>query len=428
MKANTIRLGRTQPGTALRLSAVVLLGALLLAACNFPGAAPATPTSDLQAVVAATQTALAAQATEPPSASPSPAETTAVSPGTDQASQTPEASSTPLPPSATPTSAAATETQQPDCQDAARFESETIPDKTAFQPGEKFSKIWRLRNVGTCTWNNGYRLVFFEGDQMGGQDEAPLTVNVRPDEMLEIKVELTAPDKVGAYKGNWKLRNAAGKLFGLGSSATAPFWVDITVTSAGEALDLGTPDWLDSFDANLNRWYLGQDNDFQFQIKDGALLMTAFSPGGDQWRVAELPPLADFYLEAKFTTGELCSGKDSYGLIVRAPDSSASVVDTGYIFGFACDGKYRYYRMDGGTYIGLQNWTDSAELKTGPEQTNTIGVRADGNAFTIYINGTKATEFSDDTYDRGLFGLMIRSSETNNLHVSVEEMAYWNLP
>ncbi len=305
--------------TSIRNAALLLATALLLAACNFPGAAPATSTVDLQAVVAATQTAMATQATGQPPASPSPAEATTPAPATLPASQTAQPSDTLAPPTATPTSGQATETQQPDCIDAARFESETIPDKTPFQPGEKFTKVWRLRNVGTCTWNNGYRLVYFDGDQMGGPDEAPLTVNVRPDEMLEIKLELTAPDQVGTYRGDWKLRNAAGETFGLGSSASAPFWVEITVTSAGEALDLGTPDWLDSFDANLNRWYLGQDNDFQFQIKDGALLMTAFSPGGDQWRVAQLPPLENFYLEAKFRTGELCSGKDSYGLIVRAP-------------------------------------------------------------------------------------------------------------
>lgn len=412
----------------IRTATLLVAAAWLLAACNFPGAAPATNTPDLQAVVAATQTAMAAQATEPPPASPSPVETTPASPGTQAASQTTAPSDTPVPPSATPTAGDATETQQPDCSDAARFETETIPDKTPFQPGEKFTKIWRLRNVGSCTWSNGYRLVFSDGDQMGGPDEAPLTANVKPDELVEIKVELTAPEQVGTYKGNWKLRNAAGEEFGLGSTATSPFWVEITVTAAGESLDLGTPDWLDSFDANLNRWYLGADNDFQFQIKDGALLMTVFSPGGDFWRVAQLPELSDFYLEAKYTTGELCSGKDSYGLLVRAPDAGSDVVDSGYVFGFSCDGKYRYYRMDGGNYIGLQNWTDSIELKQGAEQTNTIGIQAQGSNFTIYINGTKVTEFSDDTYDQGLFGLMVRSNQTNNLHVYVEEMAYWKLP
>jgi chitodextrinase len=411
----------------IRLPCVLIGLSLLLAACNFPGAAPASDTPDLQALVAATQTALAAVGTETPTNGSVPAETTPA-PGSEQASLTPVPSDTPLPPTATQTSVPATETQQPDCTDAARFESETIPDMSPFQPGETFTKIWRLRNVGTCPWNNGYRVVFFEGDQMGGAEEAYLTANVRPDELVEIRAELTAPAQPGNYRGSWKLRNSAGQEFGLGSSATAPFWVEIAVTSAGESIDLGTPDWLDSFDANLNRWYLGQDSDFQFQILDGALVMTAFSPGGDQWRVAELPPLDDFYLETRFTTGESCSGKDSYGLLLRAPDSPSNIIDTGYVFGFACDGNYRYYRMDGGTYVGLQNWTQSAELKAGPEQTNTIGIRAEGETFTIYINGTSITEFNDGSYSQGSFGLMIRSNETEDLQVLVEEMAYWNLP
>lgn len=409
-----------------RLVCLLAGTALLLAACNFPGSAPATPTTDLQAVVAATQTALAAEATEPPAAIPT--ATALAQPDSEQPSPTPQPSDTPPPPTATPTSAPATETQQPDCTDAARFDSETVPDLSAFQPGETFTKIWRLRNVGTCTWNNGYRVVFFEGDQMGGPQEAELAANVRPDELVEINAELTAPEQSGTYRGDWKLRNAAGEEFGLGSSATAPFWVEITVTSAGESIDLGTPDWLDSFDANLNRWFLGQDNDFQFQIRDGSLVMTAFSPGGDLWRVAELSALEDFYLEARFTSGETCSGKDSYGLIVRAPDSPSNIIDTGYIFGFACDGNYRYYRMDGGTYVGLQSWTASTALKSGPEQTNTVGILAEGDLFTIYINGTKVDEFNDDSYSRGLFGLMVRSNQTEDWTVLVEEMAYWNLP
>ena len=407
----------------IRLACLLVGVAVLLAACNFPGTAPATSTPDLQAVVAASQTALAAESTEPPAASP-----TAAEPGPEQPSPTPAPSNTPLPATATATSAPATETQQPDCSDAARFESETVPDKSPFQPGETFTKIWRLRNVGTCTWNNGYQIFFSGGEKMDGPDDAKLPANVRPDELVDVKIDLTAPAQAGSYRGNWKLRNAAGQEFGLGSSATAAFWVEITVTSAGESIDLGTPDWLDSFDANLNRWYLGEDNEFQFQIRNGALDMTAFSPGGDQWRVAELPALDDFYMEARFTTGATCSSKDSYGMIVRTPDSPSNIIDTGYIFGFACDGNYRYYRMDGGNYFGLQNWTSTTALKAGPEQTNTIGVLAEGDLFTIYINGTSIAEFNDASYSSGLFGLMIRSSETDDLVVSVEEMAYWNLP
>jgi len=43
-------------------------------------------------------------------------------------------------------------------------------------------------------------------------------------------VTLTAPNKDGKYRGYWKLRNAAGILFGIGAQADTAFWVDVKVT------------------------------------------------------------------------------------------------------------------------------------------------------------------------------------------------------
>ena len=37
-------------------------------------------------------------------------------------------------------------------------------------------------------------------------------------------------------------------------------------------------------------------------------------------------------------------------------------------------------------------------------------------------------EFTDSTYARGLFGLLVRSEATDDFTVAVDEMAYWTLP
>lgn len=105
----------------------------------------------------------------------------------------------------------------------------TIPDGTEIDPGEGFTKTWRLKNGGSCTWTSGYELVFDRGDKMGAPSSKKLTSDtVEPGEEIDVSVDLTAPDDPGEYRGYFKLRNPNGVLFGWGEQ-NKPFWVDIEV-------------------------------------------------------------------------------------------------------------------------------------------------------------------------------------------------------
>ncbi len=116
------------------------------------------------------------------------------------------------------------------CTDRATFVSDvTIPDKTNVAPGAAFVKTWRLRNSGTCAWDSSYSLVFDGGDILGGPGAAPLPGTVLPGSTVDVSVSLTAPAGSGVYRGNWLLRNGKGALFGIGSDAKQPFWVQIVV-------------------------------------------------------------------------------------------------------------------------------------------------------------------------------------------------------
>lgn len=98
-------------------------------------------------------------------------------------------------------------------QDSMTFvQSVTVPDGTQFAPGVLFPKIWRLRNVGTRTWE-GYTLAFVEGEQMGAPDEIPVPTTA-PGETADVTVSLTAPEESGTHTGQWRLKNAEGQLFG----------------------------------------------------------------------------------------------------------------------------------------------------------------------------------------------------------------------
>ncbi len=114
------------------------------------------------------------------------------------------------------------------CSDRAAFVADvTIPDNTEITTGDVFTKTWRLRNEGTCTWTASYDLVYSHGDKMSGPNDLDLGGVVAPGNTVDISVELTAPGDAGAYQGFWLLRNNEGILFGLGEDANVAFWVKI---------------------------------------------------------------------------------------------------------------------------------------------------------------------------------------------------------
>ena len=140
---------------------------------------------------------------------------------TQQATRTPQPTQSPLPtqtpyPTYTPavTSTPKTPpTATPHPCNQAYFVSETILDGTKFSPGTEFTKSWRLKNIGTCTWNPNYKLVFFSGDQMSGPNSVKLNDYVAPGEKIDILVSLKAPSKPGTYTGYWKMQADDGYKF-----------------------------------------------------------------------------------------------------------------------------------------------------------------------------------------------------------------------
>jgi hypothetical protein len=115
--------------------------------------------------------------------------------------------------------------------DAASFVADvTYPDGSNVSPGSVFTKIWRLRNTGTCTWTTSYALVFVSGERLGATMSVSLPTNVAPGQTVDIAVQMTAPTANGRYRGNWKLRNASGLLFGVGATGDANIYVDVNVS------------------------------------------------------------------------------------------------------------------------------------------------------------------------------------------------------
>jgi hypothetical protein len=185
----------------------------LLAACNMP--VGPTPTAEGISSTLAVQTLQAMMtqvvdnATQSTSYTATPRPATATAPAATSASA---ASSTPVKPASTATSA------PPPC-DAVSFVSDvTIPDGTVFTAGTKFTKTWRLRNAGVCTWTTNYAVIFIDGNAMGASAAINLPATVPPGQTIDLSIDMTAPSNNGTYQGNWKLRNPAGLVFGTGGA------------------------------------------------------------------------------------------------------------------------------------------------------------------------------------------------------------------
>jgi hypothetical protein len=133
--------------------------------------------------------------------------------------------------------------QPPAACDRSQFVADvTVPDETVFAPGQVFTKTWRLKNVGTCTWTTFYALVFDTGDKMGGPDLVNLPQSVGPGKTVDVSVNLIAPGTAGSYRGYWRFQNANGVRFGIGADATKSWWVDVKVSgSALPATPTATP-------------------------------------------------------------------------------------------------------------------------------------------------------------------------------------------
>ena len=163
--------------------------------------------------------------------------------GLDFIEEPPQPTSTPTP------IASPTPTPLP-CTNAATFVRDiTIPDGTRLDLGQNFTKVWRLQNSGTCTWNLDYDVILVSGNDLSGSIVSPIPQVVDPGDLIDIRLSLQAPQEEGDYEGYWMLRSDDGKTFGVGDENNGPFWVNIQV---GSGSDPDFPDWRGEYYSNKN--------------------------------------------------------------------------------------------------------------------------------------------------------------------------------
>ena len=101
-----------------------------------------------------------------------------------------------------------------DCTlDAQFIEDVTIPDHSIVERGNAFTKTWRVKNSGTCTWTPAYQIKLAGGNPISWSKPSVIGI-VQAGQVAEISVEILSPDIPANYQAWWQLADDMGKPFG----------------------------------------------------------------------------------------------------------------------------------------------------------------------------------------------------------------------
>ena len=244
-------------------AAVLVLAIITVAACNLPGGETiGDPIEQAKQTLVAQQTqdyfqTLVAQLTDTaPVDGPQPTDEQPADPTAEPTAVDPQHTAVPptaIPPTAVqptatqvvvPTAVPATPvpTQIPPtatpipCYQLSFVADVTIPDGTKIPTGNTFTKTWRIKNSGSCTWDDRFDIAFVKGTQMAAAAIYDLRTTVKPGETIDISIEMTAPTANGVYTSEWMLVNPNGVKFGTGPKSDGAFWAKIEVVDGKGAI------------------------------------------------------------------------------------------------------------------------------------------------------------------------------------------------
>ncbi len=205
---------------------LIVIGTLLLGACgaNAPELTPTLTFSDDEIRTQAVGT-FSADLTSTAFAAPS---------NTPVPTVTPLSTFTPLATSTGGVAFGSTPAATASCYGLTFVSDVTIPDNTPVNAGQNFTKTWKVQNSGSCAWDAGFKFAFVSGDQMGGTAYT-LPSAVAAGTVTDISVTMTAPNKSGTIRGDWRMSTASGQFFG------DQVYVQVLVGGGSAATNTGAP-------------------------------------------------------------------------------------------------------------------------------------------------------------------------------------------
>lgn len=138
--------------------------------------------------------------------------------------------------------------------------------------------------------------------------------------------------------------------------------------------------------------------------------------------VMESPRFDNFFAEITVNPN-LCRGKDEYGVLFRAAGNSSY-----YRYSLSCDGELRMDRIQGGEVAALQPWTPSAAVPEAAPSESRLGILAESEKLSFYINDVFQFSVKDAGMREGTMGVFARSVGGQAVTVSFSNLIIREVP
>jgi serine/threonine protein kinase len=161
----------------------------------------------------------------------------------------------------------------------------------------------------------------------------------------------------------------------------------------------------DDFESSISGWEVGEYDIGDVGYGDGVYFVTSTERASTMWGVARRS-FDDLAIEVDAT--QISAGPDNiaaYGVVCREQGDG-----DGYYLRISGDGEYSVYRVVGGEFDSLVDWTTSTAIRQG-QATNHIQAICDGSTLALFVNGQRLDEIEDSTFAAGDIALTATTFE-----------------
>ncbi|HWQ14042.1 MAG TPA: SUMF1/EgtB/PvdO family nonheme iron enzyme [Roseiflexaceae bacterium] len=157
-------------------------------------------------------------------------------------------------------------------------------------------------------------------------------------------------------------------------------------------------------------------------VASGAYSMQLAQPVDTRWMLLPRVAAGDFSLQIDLAdTSVDRSGSAAAGVVFRARDGRnfyALLID-------ARTGRYSIRKQEGGSWSELIPWKPAAQIRQGSE-VNQLRLDAQGESFTIYLNGALIDRFRDGAFASGMVGTIVDSNGAAQPQLQFDNLKLWS--
>jgi hypothetical protein len=180
--------------------------------------------------------------------------------------------------------------------------------------------------------------------------------------------------------------------------------------------------YADDFQDPDSGWDVYAEDDTQAAYSDGEYRLAVYRDNYVAWGNPEDQVFANLAIEVDIrqVEGPL---DNNFGILVRyQPDD-----ENFYWFQISADGYYSVDLMQGGEWVGLVDWAESAAINQGLEATNHLRVVCDQDLFSFYVNDTYLIGVSEATFSSGNVGLSVGTFAEPGVVVHFDNLRIYGL-